>query len=325
MSKSTTPAGPDGPESRRRITALIAQGRIHDAVEQARVEVMHHADDATVWQLLAEVTIAARRWDDLANAMAKALERFPTAPWAWHAAVVAALGLGDAEDAVRVGLAGLRAMATRTAQVEDARVWEALGHAFWQLGDLPAVLDASAAIRAAGGDGALADLFELRVALARSDARRGKELGERLLARDPEALEPMSLHCAALIALGEGRAAAPLAERLVRLDPTSPTSWSMCATAHVLNDEPEQACQAQARALALAPGDGALRIGLVVYELAARRYEAARENALSLTREHAGDPAGWHLLGAAARALGDMALATHCEARVAELGGGPRR
>jgi predicted Zn-dependent protease len=303
----------------REIATLLERGRVHEAVEHARHHVMRHAEDEAAWQLLVEATTAARRWDDLAQATTKALERFPTAAWAWHAALMAALGLGDAEDAVRVGLAGLRAIRAKPGNASSARIWEAMGHAFWRLGDLDGVLGAVAAIRDTSGDLALADLLEMRVSLARGDLPRAKALGERLLDADADALEPMSLQCAALIALGEGHAAAPLAARLVKVDPTSPTVWSMRATVHALNHEPELACEAQRRALALRPTDGALRIALVMYQLAARRPDAAKADAQSLIEDRPADPTGWRLLGLAARASGDDAFATQCEARAVEL------
>lgn len=242
-----------------------------DEVGRARRAVQAAPSDEAAWHHLAITTARARRWDDLANAMSRAVDRFPAAAWVWEHLVHASLGLGDPDDAMRVGVAGLRAIAQRAPSAEDAGLWRALAHAWWRLGAHDSAREAAHAARSLDGDARLADLIDLRVAVARGDHAAAAPLGERMVTADPDALEPLSLWVAALLQRKDGRRALPLCARLERLDPTSPTVWTMSATAHALVADFPAAADAQARAVALAPDDRAAVLALGVYQLAAGR------------------------------------------------------
>ena len=282
-----------------------ALGKLHEPVERLRAAVVQHPADEDLWRLLALATTRARRWHDLANAMAHARDRFASPPWIWPYLVAAALGLGDPDDAVRVAVAGLRACAT-AAEHDRALIWDALGHAFWKLGDHAAVLEASAAIRALGGDEASADLFELRVAAARSEHAHVLAIGARLMASRPDAHEPLALVTASSLVLDASNAV-ELATRLVALGPTSPTGLMMLASAHALRHDFARACDAQAQTVALTPDDDASQLAQVLYQLAAERPGAAHSTALRLLRRQSEARSTWLVLADTARSLGDVA------------------
>lgn len=314
MSEAKVPPG-DAQSMRGLLQADWAAGRDHEAVERMRERVGADPDDAEAWRLLAEATARVRRWDDLANAMAHALERFPSEVWVWTHLVGAALGLGDPEDAVRVGVAGLRAVSERPGP-EVAELWQALGHAWWALGDHRAVLHACEAMTSLGGDTVSADLFSLRVAIAHKDHEKAKVIGERLLDARPDAFEPLALLTAALIGLGDGPQALARARRLSALDPASPTIAIMVAAASALVGDFAGACRSQKRALELMPDDEASRMTLAVYQLAAQQPRAATQTALGIARRHPSEAAAWRILAETSRALAVEDLARRCEALV---------
>ena len=119
-----------------------------DDVERARIAVMLSPGEMELWRELAKQVVRARRWQDLANAMANAVARFPDDVWVWEHLALAALELGDANDAIRVAVSGLRrtqSAATRAAPstFEVGGLWAVLARAFRMCGELDAADDAS--------------------------------------------------------------------------------------------------------------------------------------------------------------------------------------
>ncbi|MEL6345250.1 MAG: hypothetical protein AAFV53_19240 [Myxococcota bacterium] len=271
----------------RRCQMALAAGQTDEALQLGAQAVKTDPDAPAGWQQLAAALVTARRWRQLAMLMGRAHPRFPDAAWVWEHLIYAALGQGDADDAVRIGTAAVRE------HPRTAAVWHALGLAHWQRGDLRGALLAADAIRRYDGDELNAQLLELRVLAAKGADDEVIARSQAILARRPGLAEVLQHDATAR--LRSGQPATQSARRLVEINGDMAGHWVVLGAAEANAGAFKRAARAQSQAAARAPDAPGVWQAWLVYLLADGAHEDAFAVAGRALQRHPDAAPLWYL------------------------------